>query len=200
MASYQIIGPPFNFSGTLSETQWDAFKAWTTERSSTFAAVQQHHQMRAQQLRKTAGLLEQHYAVQNDEALAPTFVKTAWSPPKGGYWPFALRDDHTPATVVSAIKGKFAHRLQRQDDAVFHMNHLRAQIERQEDQAQYAAEAPAALSALISQMSSLFGQPEYQNALVRDKTDLYQGEPRFRVHALDPPTAWERVQNAHAPI
>ena len=194
MASqYTLVGPPFNFLGTFTESQWAAFKAWITDAKEDLPDTQLHHRIRAQQLRKTQGLLEKFYATVNDEVLGPTFQKQAWQPDPQGHFLYPKRDDHVPAMAVGKIKERFATRLQRQDEAIFHMNHLRAQIERQEDLAQYAAEAPDTVTALLAKVDALFDLPEYQTALVKDQSDQYQGEPRFRVHPLDAPTAWERA-------
>jgi hypothetical protein len=190
---YAITGPPFNFLGNLSETQKNAFTAWVTKQTPTLPAVQAFHQVRAQQLRKTGGILETFYAKSTQVAdnLAPTFIKNSWTPGPHGHFAYAQRNDHAPAMVVSNIKRHFHTRLVHQDDAVFHMNHLRAQVEKQEDLAEHAFEGTTNVSKLMDRLETLFGQPEYQAALVKDISDQYKGEPRFRVHQLDEPTQWE---------
>jgi hypothetical protein len=200
---YAITGPPFNFLGNLSETQRNAFSAWVTKQTPSLPSVQVFHQVRAQQLRKTAGLLETFYAKSSaiPDNLAPTFIKNSWTPGPDGHFPYAQRNDHVPAMVVSNIKKHFHTRLVHQDDAVFHMNHLRAQVEKQEDLAEYAFEGTTNVSKLMDKLVTLFGQAEYQAALVHDISDSYQGEPRFRVHQLDQPTAYEiATRSSRSPV
>jgi len=189
--TYTRTGAPFNFLGNLSESQKNAFVSWVNRAKPTLPAVQTFHQVRSQQLRKSAGLLEKFYATSALEALAPTFVKDTWQPGPNGHFPYAARNDHIPAMVVSNVKKVFQTRLVHQDDAVFHMNHLRAQVERQEDLAQYASDGPAKITALLARLDVLFASPEYQAALVKDLTDLYKGEPRYRTNGLAAPTPWE---------
>jgi hypothetical protein len=195
--SYAHIGPPFDFLGNLSESQKGAFQTWVGAQLTTQPAVQLHHQIRAQQLRKTAGLLEQFYAMAATP-LSAGFQKDAWQVGPDGHWAYAFRNDHIPAMVVSKIKQHLRPRLELQDDGVFHMKHLRNQIEKQEDLAQYAADSSAEIPKLQARLETLFAQPEFQAALVKDVSDTYEGEPRFRVHQLDPPTAWEKFQHNHS--
>lgn len=194
---YASTGPPFNFLGNFAESQKNALATWVTGRTANFPAIQLHHQVRAQQLRKTAGLLEQYYATQNIETLLPSFQKAAWQPGQYGHFAYAYRNDHVPAVTMIEIKKRFRYQMERQDEAVFHMNHLRAQIEAQEDKAQYASEAPAAVSALMDKIETLFSLPEYAAALVSDVSDTYSGQPYFRVNQLDTPTQWELEQHNH---
>ena len=192
--SYARVGAPFNFLGHMSESQKNAFKTWVTERRENFTPIQQHHQMRAQQLRKTAGILEKYYQEYHEETLAPTFRKDPWQPGPNGHFAYTYRDDHGPMLVMSDLKDHYKDQLNRQDEAVFAMNHIRTLIERHEDKAQQANEAPDDVNNLIQQLENLFSQPQYQAVLVKDKTDLYQGMPRFRTSSLDPPTPWELSQ------
>lgn len=194
--SYAHVGPPFNFLGNLTESQKGAFQTWVTGQLSAQPAAQIHHQVRAQQLRKTAGLLERFYATAATP-LAPSFRKAAWQPGPDGHWAYAFRNDHLPAMTVQKIKGFLRFKLERLDDAVFHLNFLRNQIERQEDLAQHANDAADTVPKLQARLETLFGQPEYQAALVKDQTDLYKGQPRFRVHQFDEPTIWEKEQHNH---
>jgi hypothetical protein len=71
------------------------------------------------------------------------------------------------------------------------MNHLRNVIEKTEDKAQRANEATSNIQSLLTDIGNYFNQPEYQAVLVKDLSDQYQGQPRFRVHQLDAPTQWE---------
>jgi len=195
--SYANVGPPFNFLGNFSESQKNALSDWVTERTANFPAIQLHHQVRAQQLRKTAGLLEHYYATANIESLTPTFQKEPWQPGPYGHFAYGYRIDHTPAQVMVEVKKNFRYQMERQDEAVFHMNHLRNQIEVQEDKAQYSYEGPGTVRALMAQIETLFSLPEFQAALVHDISSTYKGQPYFRVNQLDPPTQWELEQHNH---
>lgn len=162
---------------------------------------QLHYQIRAQQMRKTAGALEQFYQTVNDDPLAATFAKAAWQPPTTGYFQYAHRDDHLPAVTMGQIKTYLKDRLQRQDEAVFHMNHARNIIEKIEDKAQYQFDAKTQVPSLISQINDYFAIPRYAPVLVKDQTDVYPANsttPRYRVHELDNPTTWELEQHGRA--
>ena len=187
--TYAQTGPPFPFLGNLSETQRNAFSKWVTAQTPALPAVQVFHQIRAQQLRKMGGMLEQFYA-KAAVPLAPSFVKETWKP-QVKHFAYGFRNDHLPAMTVSNIKDYFRSKLVHMDDAVFHMNHLRAQVEKQEDLAQYANEATAKVPKLMTQLYAMFGLPEYQASLVQDLTDTYQGKQRFRTNQLDDATPWE---------
>lgn len=194
---YARVGPPFNFLGHFTESQRQEFEKWVNKRTDNFDKIKVHYQIRAQQLRKTAGLLEQFYQSKNDEQLAPTFEKEAWQPGSDGHFVYSYRDDHVPAVMMSRLKRPFKEQLQRHDEAVFHMNLLRNQIERLEDLAQQQEDAKTKVPDLLTQVQNLFNRPEYQAVLVKDQSDLYKGEPRYRVHQLDEPTAWEKEQRKH---
>lgn len=190
--SYVHQGPPFNFLGHFSETQLKAFEAWTTANGSKFSEIEVFYRARAQQLRKTAGLLEVFYAAKATP-LRPSFVKGEWRPDAAGHFLPTTRDDRLPADAMAVIKDRFQDQLAADDEAVFRMNLLRVRFESYEDLAQEAHDAPAVVSAKLKDVKRYFADPQYSGALVRDKSDLYQGEPRYRVHPLDPPTAWERL-------
>src|SRR5271157_5639605 len=194
---YGYTGPPFNFLGHMSLTQQQAFNAWVRAREENFAAIQQHYQIRAEQLRKTAGVLEQFYQTLNDEKLAPTFNKAPWKPGPQGAFDYPYRDDQLPMIAMAQIKDYMKEQFQRQDDSVFQMNQLRNLIEKTEDKAEKALMAmnPTQFSNdtvanLITRVTSYFSQPEYEAVLVNDQTDVYPTgttQPRFRVHQLDVP-------------
>jgi hypothetical protein len=203
---YAQAGPPFNFLGNFSETQRDNFKKWIDARKANFPAIALHHRMRAQQLRKTAGILEAFYANPqlNDQVLTTTFVKPAWQPGANGHFNYAYREDHLPMITVSKIKVLFKEQLQRDEEGVFFMNHVRNIIESHEDNAQFANDAQSVnntdnLKALLASIDTYFGQAIYEATLVKDQTDKYKGQPRFRVHQLDEPTIWELEQMNHSP-
>ena len=169
--------------------------------SGSSVTPQIHYQIRAQQLRKTAGALEQFYAAVNDEQLSPTFNKSSWQAPPSGYFQYAHRDDHLPMIAMGQIKVFLKERLQRQDESVFHMNHVRNIIEKVEDRAEYASVAAEQVPNLISQINSYFSLPQYAPVLVKDKSDVYPTSsttPRYRVHELDSPTVWELEQHGRA--
>jgi hypothetical protein len=206
---YGYTGPPFNFLGNMSLTQFQAFTAWIRAREKNFPAIQQHYQIRAEQLRKTAGVLEQYYATLNDEVLAPTFQKKVWQPGPQGHFNYPYRDDQLPMAAMSQIKDYMKEQFLRQDESVFAMNYVRNIIEKTEDKAEKAFLAMNAtqfsndtVENLVSRVNSYFSQPEYEAALVNDQTDVYpakSGKPRFRVHQLDVPTQWEVEQLYTAP-
>ena len=187
MTKYAKVGPPFNFLGHLSLEQKTAFYSWLEARKDNFTGIKEFHQIRAQQLRKTAGLLESFYA---SESLKPSFEKASWQPGDSGYFPYAQRDDQQPAVAVQRIKERYKEQLQHHDEAVFQMNWLRNHIERQEDQAQFAYEAVAAVTTLKSQLDGMFDSGDYDAVLVKDTA-------KFRVHQLDEPTKWEKDKAAY---
>lgn len=206
--TYGYTGPPFNFLGNHCQTQQTAFQSWINARTSKLTAVQQFYQIRAAQLRKTSGVLEQYYQTQNDEKLAPTFKKPTWQPGPQGYFNYAWHEDHLPMLIMAQIKDYMREQLQRQDESVFHMNHARNLIEKQEDKAEDAYLAlnhpTRSIPVLLQQINSYFSKPEYDAVLVNDTGDVYPAgttQPRFRIHQLDAPTQWEieQVNRASSP-
>jgi hypothetical protein len=206
---YGYTGPPFNFLGHFSKTQQGAFNAWVQAREKNFAPIQQHYQIRAALLRKTAGVLEQFYQTLNDEKLAPTFHKKPWKPGPQGHFNYQNRDDQIPMVDMYQIKAYMRDQFQRQDESVFSMNHLRNLIEKTEDKAQkqFRAMNPTQWSndtveTLISRINGYFSLPEYEAVLVNDQTDVYPtgtSQPKFRVNQNDIPTQWEFEQTTNAP-
>lgn len=207
---YGYAGPPFNFLGHFSKTQQDAFNAWVRAREKNFSAIQQHFQVRAAVLRKTAGVLEQFYSALNDEVLVPTFRKEPWKPGPQGHFNYSYRDDQLPMVAMYQIKDYMKEQFQRQDESVFTMNHLRNIIEKTEDKAEKAYQAMNAtqfsndntVESIITRINGYFSQPEYEAVLVDDQTDVYpkkSTQPRFRVNQLDAPTQWEVEQATNAP-
>jgi hypothetical protein len=207
---YAYSGPPFNFLGTFTASQKQALETWVKGRLDNFAGIEVFYRIRAQQLRKTAGLLETYYLNDDPDALKPTFQKPAWQPGPQGHWVPGPRIDHIPMVYVSQIKGYMQPQFEHDDDAVFFMNHLRTIIERNEDEAQFAVDAlstanPFSIPVSIAKIESLFTQPEYQAVLVDDvnTANMYRGakkdkppQPYFRVNPLDPPTVWELEQHS----
>jgi hypothetical protein len=193
---YAYPGPPFNFLGTFTASQKQALEKWVNSRTDNFDHIELFYRIRAQQFRKAAGVLEKYYLQNDPDALKPTFEKPSWQPGPQGHWVQAPRNDHMPMVYVSDIKGYMQSQFEHVDDAVFFMNHLRTIIERNEDEAQYAKEAAAAIKKDIAQIESLFTQPQYQAVLVDDMNSLYKGKPYFRVNALDGPTTWELEQHS----
>lgn len=208
---YAYAHPPFNFLGHFSASQWGAFKSWVAARQNNFIPISQFHQIRAQQLRKTAGVLEQYYSTVNDQKLAPTFSKTLWKPGQYGHFAYPYDNDQLPMVMMSKIKIRFKEMLQRDEEAVFHMNQVRCLIEKSEDMAQYAHDFinspsdtansstnnPETLQPLLAKINSYFSKPEYVAVLVDDVNNLYKGQPYFRVHQADTPTIRELEQMMH---
>lgn len=194
---YAYPGPPFNFLGTFTLSQKNAFKSWVDARLPNFSDIETFYRIRAQQFRKTSGVLEKYYAGLSTP-LTPTFSKTGWQPGAQGHFIGAPRNDHLPMVYVSDVKANMQPQFEFVDDAVFMMNHLRTIIERVEDEAQSASLAAAAVAADIVQIENLFAQPQYQGVLVDDvnTSNFYKGQPYFRVNALDAPTTWELEQQS----
>jgi len=191
----------FSTGVILSNTGTPTVNAANAANSGGSMTTQLHYQIRAQQLRKTAGALEQFYQTLNDDKLAATFAKAAWQPPTTGYFQYAHRDDHLPMVAMGQVKTYLKDRLQRQDEAVFHMNHARNIIEKIEDKAQYQFDAKTQVPNLISQINGYFALPQYAPVLVKDQTDVYptgSTTPRYRVHELDNPTTFELEQHGRA--
>jgi len=218
---YAYPGPPFHWLGNFSLTQWNALKQWANSRQGDVAAVSTFHRIRAQQLRKTAGVLEQYYSSvypgetgTYGETLAPTFNKEAWKPGENGHFNFPSGDDQLPMVLVGKVKTRMREMFQRHEDASYYMNQVRCIIEKHEDLAQYTNDFvqtstpagtpksvpsdPTALQDILTKIDSYFSKPEYQSVLV-DDTKLYKNQPYFRVHPADPPTIFELEQANHSP-
>lgn len=206
---YAYAHPPFNFQGHFSASQWTAFQAWINARSNNLLATSQFYQIRAQQLRKTAGVLEQYYNTLNDQKLAPTFSKTLWKPGSNGHFTYAYDNDQLPSVAMGKIKMKFKDMLQRDEEAVFYMNQVRCLIEKNEDMAQLANDfikpatsttttTPETLQSLLAKINGYFSKPEYVAVLVDDVNNQYKGQPYFRVNQADTPTTWELEQMSHS--
>lgn len=206
---YGYTGPPFNFLGHFSLTQWNAFQAWVNARTGNFPAIQQFLQIRSGNLRRTAGVLEQYYSTLNDEKLVPTFNKQVWKPGPQGHFNYKFRDDQLPMVAMGQIKEFLKDQFQREDESVFAMNQLRNLIEKTDDRAEraYLAVNPTqyvsdTVSTLITRINGYFSLPEYEAVLVNDQQDVYPSgttQPRFRVHQLDIPTQWEVEQATSTP-
>ena len=182
-------GPPFHFQGTLTETQKGSLEKWIDGRKKNFEPITTFHQVRAHQLRKSAGLLEEFYKA---KGIAPSFSKEPWQPDVKGHFLPTVRDDYGPSVAVAAIKDRMQDQMAVDDDAQFRMNYIRTHIELHEDMAQEASEGSSHVDQHLADLNSCFGDPNYRGACVKDLTDTYEGGPRFRAHPLDPPTAWER--------
>lgn len=207
---YAYSHPPFNFLGRFTLSQWKSFQAWVALRQGNFPAISQFHQIRAQQLRKTAGLLEQYYSTQNDQSLSPTFSKELFAPGANGHFSYHHDDDHIPMVMMGRIKTRFKEMLQRDEESVFAMNQVRCLIEKQEDAAQdnydftqpsnsKTNDNPQTLQPLLDKINSLFSKPEYVSVLVDDVNaqNQYKGQPYYRVNQADTPTQWELEQANH---
>lgn len=205
---YAYAHPPFNFLGHFTMSQWNAFQAWVDARKGNFTDISLFYQIRAQQLRKTAGVLEQYYSTLNDQTLTPTFTKDLWKPGPNGHFAYPYDNDQLPMVVMSKIKKQFKEMLQRDEEAVFYMNQLRCLIEKNEDMAQFSHDfvqpetntsnnSPDTLQPLLAKINSYFSKPEYVAVLVDDINSLYKGQPYFRVNQSDTPTQYELEQMNH---
>ena len=204
---YAYAQPPFNFLGHFSATQWNAFQEWVSARKDKFPDISLFYQIRAQQLRKTAGVLEQYYSTLNDQKLSPTFSKELWKPGENGHFTYPYDNDHLPMVMMGKVKTRFKEMLQRDEEAVFYMNQVRCLIEKNEDMAQFAndftkpetsATSPDTLQPLLAKINGYFSKPEYVAVLVDDINRLYKGQPYFRVNQADAPTTWELEQMNHS--
>jgi hypothetical protein len=205
---YAYAGPPFHFQGHFSASQWTAFQSWVGARQGDFPAISQFYQIRAQQLRKTAGVLEQYYSTLNDQKLSPAFSKTLWKPGTNGHFTYSYDNDQLPSVMMGKIKTQFKEQLQRDEEGVFYMNQVRCLIEKNEDMAQFSNDftqpanstnndTPTTLQPLLTKINSYFSKPEYAAVLVDDVNNLYKGQPYFRVNQADTPTQWELEQMNH---
>ena len=139
-------GSPFDALGNLSKSQLLVLTQWVSLRQGDVGDISTFHRIRAQQLRKTAGILEKYYssvypgeAGSYNEALAPTFRKEKWQPdPIQGYASPAPVDDQLPMNTMSQIKNGMREMFQRREDAIYYLNQVRCLIEKHEDWAQYA--------------------------------------------------------------
>lgn len=180
MAKYAKVGPPFNFLGHMTETQRDSFYSWMSARMGNFAPITTFYQIRAQQLRKSAGLLEYYYANDSVDKPVPSFRKDTWQPAKGGHPLYNILSDQTPAVAVSRMKEIFKDQLQVNEEAVYWMNWLRNTIEKHEDKAQRASESHHIIATNKANLNECFTSPEYSRTLVAKKD-----ENNWRTHPLD---------------
>jgi hypothetical protein len=80
------------------------------------------------------------------------------------------------------------------------MNQVRGMIEKQEDLATYQNVAITKVPQLMTRLVTLFQKPGYEAVLVKDQSDQFQGQSRFRTSQLDAPTLWERqTRIGHSP-
>lgn len=188
MTSYAQVGPPFKFSGTLTEAQKGGLEQWVADKKQHFTPVSAFHQVRAQQLRKTAGMLEAFY---KQKSLSPSFQKDPWQPGADGHFLTTPRDDQGPSNAVCAIKASMQSLMANDEAAQFRMNFVRLRLEDHEDKAQFASDGSDVVDYHLQSLNRFFADPHYRAVCVRE-SDTYEGEPRYRVHPLDPPTAWEK--------
>jgi len=180
---------PFNFLGHFSEKQYDTFVAWLgADARANQTRVEEFHRIRAQQLRKSAGVLEEFYKKKMD-GLKTTFDKAPWKPAKDGYFPYIERDDALPAAAMFDVKELLRDQLKLDDEGVFAMNFLRVQIERHEDAAEEAHERDAIVKARQGDIEGYFKEPQYVAVLVQDKSDP---DHAYRVSQREDPTTFER--------
>ena len=187
---------PFHFLGTFGEKQKATLWAWTESRKANFARIEQFWRIRAQQLRKSAGVLEDFYATQRN-GLKPFFVKDPFKPSEDGHFTAIAQDDAHPAQAIFEIKERFQPQLQLDDEGVFMMDHVRCLIEAAEDLAMMNHDAVAVVTARKSDVDQMFEESQYEAVLVKDISDLYKGQPKHRCNPLDAPTAFEKDLFAH---
>lgn len=192
--TYAKPGPPFNFLGTITESQKEALEAWVGKHRADFTDISKFHQIRAHQLRKSSGMLETFYKAKDPAArgLKPTFDKEPWQPKEGGHFFPTQRDDQGPANAVYDIKDRFQYPMAADEEGVFRMNFIRTRFEFQEDVAQEMAEGADFVTQKLADLNRFFADPHYRAACIKDKSDLFEGEPRFRAHPWDKPTAYEQ--------
>ena len=183
--TYAKVGPPFNFLGHMTETQRDSFYSWMNARSKNFPAISQFYQIRAQQLRKSAGLLEYYYANYSQDKPTPSFKKAPWES-EGVPLLYSITNDQLPAVAMSKMKEVYKEQLQVDEEAVFWMNWLRNHIEKNEDKAQKAFEANDTVGANKTKLNEYFVDPSYNRTLVAKKN-----EDSYRTHLLDKSTQWD---------
>jgi len=160
------VGPPFNFMGHMTQPQRDSFYAWMSARSGNFTNITTFYQIRAQQLRKAAGLLENYYANVSSSKQTPSFQKVTWQPQNQLHTPYTLPSDQIPAEYVSRMKAVYKEQLQVDEEAVFWMNWLRNNIEKQEDKAQIAHEANDTVKTYQGELNTCFNDPAYERVLI----------------------------------
>ena len=207
---YAKVGPPFNFLGHMCKTQKKTFYSWIAANLPKQPQVMQWYQIRANQLRKSAGLLEAYYATEypdpdpsssHSPTFAPTFEKAPWKPGPNGHFTYVNGNDQLTSINVSQIKEYFRYMLQRDYEGMFWMNWLRNHIERHEDMANLHYEATDRLPILQDELDAMFKAPENENVLVDDtltKVVTANGisipGPYSRVSPLDPPLTYELSQ------
>ena len=192
VTKYARVGSPFNFLGHMTETQRDSMYTWMREREGNFDDITTFHQIRAQQLRKSAGLLEFYYANYSPDKPTPTFQKDPWQPQSGHHFLYNITSDQLPAVAVSRMKEPYKDQLQVDEEAVFWMNWLRNAIEKQEDKAQKSSEAKTTIAKSKTDLSKCWVDPSYSRTLV-SKAD----EETYRTHQLDTPLAPEITSMDH---
>lgn len=191
---YARTGPPFNFLGTITESQKEALEKWVGKHKADFPDLTKFHQIRAHQLRKASGMLETFYKSKDpwSRGLEPSFEKDPWQPgPDGHFFP-TQRDDQGPANAVFELRDRFQYPMAFDEEGQFRMNFLRTRFEFQEDLAQEMAEAADYVVQKLADLNRYFADPHYRASCIRDKSDLFEGEPRFRAHPWDQPTKAEQ--------
>jgi hypothetical protein len=193
----------------MSVTQKNTFYAWITRNNKNQVPAMTWYQIRANQLRKSAGLLERYYATEYPDSstpqpMTPSFIKDEWQPGPTGHVLYINGDDVIPSINVSHLKDYFKHMLQRDDEGMFWMNWLRNHIERHEDMANMHYDAAIAVPKLQGDLNTMFSSPEFENVLVDDTKTSVVGVngvslpgPFNRTSQLNPQTAWETSLDSH---
>ena len=207
--NYALSGPPFNFMGHMSLTQKEALFTWINRNNINQLPAVTWYQIRANQLRKSAGLLERYYATEypdpsTPQPMSPSFVKDEWQPGPNGHIPYIVGDDVAPSIAVSHLKDYFKYMLQRDDEGMFWMNWLRNHIERHEDMANMHYDAATMVEKLQDNLTNMFDSSEYQSVLVNDTQTTVTGVngitlpgPYFNSHPLNDDTAYGKAEDSH---
>lgn len=184
---------PFHFLGNFGEKQKKTFYKWIDPRIVKFAKIEEFWRIRAQQMRKTGGVLEEFYKEKRED-LKPFFQKDIWKPGPDGHFTPLDRVDIEPSEAVEDIKDVFLHQLQLDDEGVFFMDLLRTTVETSEDNAQYAKEAPDLVGKRKSDLDRMFTEDKYATILVKDISDP---DTAVRTNPLCQPEPWELKLFSH---
>lgn len=181
------LGLPFNFQGHLTSSQKKELVKWLNEQLTTTDKVRDWHSVRAAQLRRSSALLVDAHAESN----LPTAYFQKEVEKVIDSIVLLPQEDARPANDVANAKQPFLTVIQAFSEAMFQQRRLKALVELHEDLAQEQEEAKDTVSRSISDLEACFGLAHYQANLVDDESNLYEGEPYFRVHPLQKPTPFE---------
>lgn len=173
----------FDFLGIMNQTQLDELVSWLDDRETTHREISEFWRMRSRQVRKTSGILERFYS---SKGISSTFKKEVHQVGKDFFLP-NFGDDVEPANRMTDIKTPIKAQLRVGDEANFWINHIAATIERCDDLAQEAIEAPEKIKSAISSLRTLFDDPRFRNQVLIKKNK----EAEYRVDPLAQPGSSE---------